>query len=93
MDKILVVFTMKGCPFCDMLKEKLNEENLTYFDRDIDKYKDEYDLFVKATGSEFVPSFMIIESKKEDTKSYLFTPDKDFHQIDEGLQIIKNHFL
>jgi glutaredoxin len=93
MDKILVVFTMKGCPFCDMLKEKLNEENLMYFDRDIEKYKDEYDLFVKATGSEFVPSFMIIESKEEDTKSYLFTPEKDFNQIDEGLQIIKNHFL
>lgn len=93
MDKILVVFTMKGCPFCDMLKEKLNEENLVYFDRDIDKYKDEYDLFVKATGSDFVPSFMIIESKEKDTKSYLFTPERDFNQIDEGLQIIKNHFL
>lgn len=93
MDKLLVVFTMKGCPFCDMMKDKLNEESIEFFERDIEKYKEEYDLFVQATGSEFVPSFMIIETKEGQQKSSLFTPDRDFQQIDEGVEIIKSYFL
>ena len=25
MDKVLILFTMEGCPFCDIMKEQLNE--------------------------------------------------------------------
>ena len=37
MDKLLVVFTMKGCPFCDMMKDKLNENEIEFVERDIDE--------------------------------------------------------
>ena len=59
MDKIAVVFTMKGCPHCMVLKEMLEEANISYVDRDIEEYEEEYDLFVEATGSDYVPAFMI----------------------------------
>jgi glutaredoxin len=54
MDKLLVVFTMKGCPFCEMMKEKLVSENINFFERDIDEHKDEYDVFVEITNNEYV---------------------------------------
>ena len=47
MDKLLILYTMEGCPFCTMMKEKLIESNINFYDRDIDEHKDEYDLFVE----------------------------------------------
>ena len=47
MDKLLILFTMEGCPFCVMMKDKLTENNIEYFERDIDKFNDEYEMFVE----------------------------------------------
>jgi glutaredoxin len=93
MDKIAVLFTMKGCPFCVELKEMLEKEEIPYVDRDIHKYEDEYDLFVEVTKNEYVPAFMLIESPEEDPKTELFAPDRDFQDINEGFEIIKNFVL
>ena len=46
MDNLVILYTMKGCPFCQMMKEKLTESMIDYHERDIDDHKDEYDLFV-----------------------------------------------
>lgn len=92
MGKLLIVFTMKGCPFCDMMKEKLVKENINFFERDIDEHKDEYDIFVEITENEYVPSFMIIEPDNDKPKSHLYAPERDYNEIDEGVEIIKEHF-
>jgi hypothetical protein len=93
MDKIAVVFTMKGCPHCIVLKEMLEEANIDYVDRDIYEFEDEYNLFVEATGSDFVPAFMLIENiNDEKPKSDLFAPDRDFQDVEEGLKIIKEFY-
>ena len=93
MDKYLILFTMKGCPYCEQLKGKLNEENLVFIERDIDEYKEEYDLFVEITENEFVPAFMIIEDKGEKQNSKLFAPERDFNTLDEGVDLIKKEIL
>lgn len=90
MEQYIVIFSMKGCPFCEIMKNSLNEQKIEFIDRDIWEHKDEYDLFVKSTGgNEFVPAFMIIETDGENTKSQLFAPERDFNKIDEGVNIIK----
>ena len=91
MDKILVLFTMKGCPYCEIMKEKLNENEIDFVDRDIDKYSEEYDLFVEVTENDFVPSFMIIESPEKNPKTHLYAPERDFNELDDGIKIIKEH--
>ncbi len=53
MDKLLVVFTMKGCPYCDEMKEKLNESGIEFIDRDINQYEEEYDVFVEITENDY----------------------------------------
>jgi hypothetical protein len=35
---------------------------------------------------------MIVESPDESPKSYLYAPERDFDEIDEGVEIIKEHF-
>lgn len=90
MDKITVLFTMKGCPFCVDLKEMLEKENISFVDRDIHEYEEEYNLFVEVTQNEFVPAFMLIESPEENPVTELFAPDRDFEDINEGFEIIKS---
>jgi hypothetical protein len=93
MDKLLVIFTMEGCPYCVQMKDKLNESNIEYAERDIFEYDDEYKLFVELTQNDYVPSFMIIESPEENPNSLLFAPERDFDDIDDGVTIIKEHFI
>jgi glutaredoxin len=93
MDKLVVVYSMVGCPFCTELKEMLDKEDLNYVDRDIDKYKDEYDIFVEITENEYVPAFMtILDPDSERPKTKLYAPDRDFDDLEEGLKIIKNFY-
>ena len=84
---------MDGCPYCVQMKDQLRESNIDFVERDIDEHKDEYDMFVEITENEFVPSFMIVESLDTDAnKSYLFAPERDYNEIEEGVAIIKEHF-
>jgi len=92
MDKLLVLYTMKGCPWCDLMKQKLKESKIKFVNRDIEKHDDEYKIFVKITKNEFLPAFMIIEDLNGDSKSKLFAPDRDFKDIDDGINIIKESF-
>ena len=93
MDKLLILFTMEGCPYCVQMKDQLTESNIDFVERDINEHKDEYDMFVEITENEFVPAFMIVESPDtDDHKSYLFAPERDYNEIEEGVSIIKEHF-
>ena len=93
MDKIAVIFTMKGCPHCVILKEMLEDENIDYVDRDINEFEEEYNMFVEATGSDYVPAFMLVEDFESETPiTGLFAPDRDFQDIHEGLTIIKEFY-
>jgi len=89
MDKVVVLFTMKSCPFCVDLKEMLIKEGIDFVDRDINEYEEEYNLFVEVTENEYVPAFMLIESPDNEPVTELFAPDRDFDDINEGFEIIK----
>ncbi len=56
MDNIVILFTMEGCPFCQIMKDKLKESNIEYHERDIDENEEEYSLFSEVSGSDFVPA-------------------------------------
>ena len=71
----------------------LDESGVEYVDRDIEEYEEEYDLFVEATGSDFVPAFMLIEGIDLETpNTTLLVPERDFQDVDEGLQMIKEFY-
>ena len=94
MDNLVILYTMKGCPFCDMMKEQLVEENIEYYERDIDEHDEEHKLFVEVTGSDYVPAFMIVEGHDSEIPiSHVFAPEIHFNEITEGVEIIKKYML
>lgn len=93
--KVTVLYSMKGCPYCDMIKEEFKKNNIFYIDRDINENEKEYDTFVEATGNEYVPAMMLLtlDDKDEATNVKLIAPDRDFEDIYEGLEIVKTYLL
>jgi len=87
----VVVYTMKGCPFCEQFKDLLTTESIEFFDRDIDEYKEEYDLYSKITENELIPALLVIEGENDDYESFLYAPDRDYNELTEAVDIIKNH--
>tara|TARA_R110000868_G_scaffold314031_2_gene575009 strand:- start:1648 stop:1902 length:255 start_codon:yes stop_codon:yes gene_type:complete len=81
---------MKGCPFCDEMKDMLKESKIDFNERDIDEYSEEYDKFVEATDNEFIPAFMLLDSEGVEVKeAVLMAPDRDFDDIHEALKKVK----
>jgi glutaredoxin len=90
-DLNVIVYTMKGCPFCDHFKEMLVQESIEFFDRDIDEYSDEYDSFSKITENDMIPALLIIEGDGEKYESFLYAPDRNYMELTEAVDIINGH--
>ena len=89
-NKLVILYTMKGCPHCTDFKDMLKENEIEFYDRDIDEYSDEFDMFVELTGKDYVPAFMLVdESESDEPIPMLFAPEVDFDELEEGLEIIK----
>lgn len=87
----VIVFTMKGCPFCVDFKKMLDENRIEYHDRDIDEFKDEYDLFSEITNNDMIPALLIIEGTEKSHKSFMYVPDKDYQELSEAVDLIQKH--
>lgn len=85
---------MNGCSHCDNLKKMLGESNISYIERDIDRYDEEYSLFTKINdGNGFVPAMMVFEIENDEAVNpQAFVPDRDFSDISEAVEIIKEEF-
>ena len=35
--KVVILYTMKGCPYCTMIKEELEKSNIYFLERDCDE--------------------------------------------------------
>lgn len=93
--KVVVVYTMEGCEHCINMKEELKKINVPFIDRDIDKYENEYDEFVKAVGNDYVPALMLLTLDEQENPQNikLLAPEKDYNEISEGVELIKNYLL
>lgn len=90
-DLSIVVYTMKGCPFCVQFKDLLTTEGIEFFDRDIDEYKEEYDLYTEITKNDMIPALLIIEGENEKHESFLYAPERDYNELTEAIEIIRGH--
>jgi glutaredoxin len=73
-----IVFTMKGCPHCDHIKDLLKENNIPFYNRDIDQYEEDYEVFKKVTESDYVPALLIVEEDEDELRSFQYVPEKHF---------------
>jgi glutaredoxin len=90
--KKVILYTMKGCPWCQIMKDELKEARVKYVERDIDDHKDEYDILVEATSNDYLPALMLITiNKGESSDVKLMVPDRDFKEISEAVEKVKNY--
>jgi glutaredoxin len=87
----IIVYTMKGCPFCDDFKKMLTEKNIEFFDRDIFEHESEYDIFSEITNNDMVPALLIIEGDDKDYKSFLYAPERNYNELTDAIDIINEH--
>lgn len=79
------VFSMKGCPHCDNLKNKLKENNIEFVELDVDDNELLYERFSKKVNNEFLPAMLIGKTA--------YVPEKSFNTIDEAVELVKKHLL
>ena len=77
------VFSMKGCPHCDNLKNQLKESNIDFIELDVDEHEELYEKFSKKVDNEFLPAIMIGKTA--------FVPDRSFQTINEAVDLVKKH--
>jgi glutaredoxin len=79
------VFSMKGCPHCENLKNKLTENNINFIEIDIDENEKLYEAFSKKVDNEYLPAILIDRTA--------FVPERSFNTIDEAVSLVKKHLL
>ena len=87
----VIVYTMQGCPFCTDFKDMLTKEGIEFFDRDIEVYKEEYDVFSEITENDMIPALLVIEGDGKNHKSFLYAPDRNYNELTEAVDIINGH--
>jgi hypothetical protein len=70
---------------------KILDEGIEFFDRDIDEYKKEYDMFSEITNNDMIPALLVIEGDGKKHKSFLYAPDRNYNELTEAVDIIKKH--
>ena len=85
--KRIYVFTTKNCPMCDQLKGMLVDEKLSFFEKDVETYEEQYLPILQQSGLDLVPAVEIRDSTKEVSR-YL-VPDRDFKHLNACMQLIK----
>lgn len=79
------IFSVKGCPHCENLKNKLNENNISFIELDVDENEKLYENFSKKVNNEFLPAILIGKTA--------YVPEKSFKTINEAVELIKKHVL
>ena len=88
--RFAILYTMDGCPHCDKLKDIIYEGNIDVDIRNIKDHEKEYQQFVEASGSEYLPAFTLVETKDDGNHDIqLHVPDKSFQNVNEAAEKIK----
>jgi len=81
---MIKIYTSEKCDYCEELKEKLEKENIKFFDVNVDdeKNKDECTKLFKFAGEPVIP--IIIK------KPHVLVPKRSFNTIDQAIELIKS---
>jgi len=83
---MLVLYTMDNCPFCEVMKGKLDSWSVKYEVRNV-SYDDEAKNFLKVNGYKTVPQIFLGEFNVNaglDTRE--FTEKELYHRLDVFLE-------
>ena len=55
----LIVYTMEGCPYCAKIKGELDSKHISYEEREISSFKDEFQKLKDEHGVKTVPTSVV----------------------------------
>ena len=78
----ITVYTSENCPYCKNTKDKLDEANIEYVEKDIKEHEDDWNKLVRLTNMPITPGVIVGDN-------YLF-PSRDFPNPDILVKILEN---
>ena len=85
----IIVFTLDGCGHCVELKKELNNENIPFTELEIGNNKDIWDVVVKQTGHNSLPTVFI--GLNGEDEGPVFVPERDYTSREDLIEKIKNY--
>jgi glutaredoxin len=85
----IIVFTLDGCVHCVELKKELNNENIPFTELEIGNNKDIWDVVVKQTGHNSLPTVFI--GLNGEDEGPVFVPERDYTSREDLIEKIKNY--
>lgn len=85
----IIVFTLDGCSHCVELKKELNNENIPFTELEIGNNKDIWDVVVKQTGHNSLPTVFI--GLNGEDEGPVFVPERDYTSKEDLIEKIKNY--
>jgi glutaredoxin len=85
----IAVFTLNGCQMCRELKKELKRQSIDFHDIEITLNSEIWEQVLKQTHDDAVPT-VFIQSDNEGN-GLIYTPGRDFKDVNEILEIIKNN--
>ena len=59
--KTLLLYSEDGCPWCTKMKGLLDENNIKFLVRDIDRYDKEWEKVSEEAKTEYIPTACIVD--------------------------------
>ena len=78
----IIIFTQKGCVYCDNVKEKFTEEKIEYIEKTAEENKSNWEDIIRFTGVPMTPTIVY--------KDEYLVPGRDFGNPKQLAEIIKN---
>jgi glutaredoxin len=86
MQKKVIVYSTKDCPYCSELKNSLTNATIEYEMVDVDENEEQWDDLCETLNVEFVPTVIIAD--ENDGTGSVFTPDVHFDEVHECFDLI-----
>jgi|TARA_R100000664_G_scaffold6817_2_gene11889 glutaredoxin len=87
----IIIYSLESCPHCVELKEMLEDEGLSFKVKDIDVHKKEWEQIREHTKVDYVPTVLMVD--KENKTGSVIAPDRDYDELTECVQKVKNKLL
>ncbi len=82
----IIVYSQDGCPYCQELKDLLDEAGIPYKVKDIETHQKEWEKISTHSDNDYVPTVLIVNKELKTGK--VLAPDRDFDDVSECFQKI-----
>ena len=79
----VIIYTRNGCEYCKELKDILKEEGIKFIEKEVSKYRNEFNVVSNTVGMGIFPTMLVNEN-------YII-PNRDYQNLHQGVEILKTY--